>query len=249
MLHSLRALPFLLVIAPALLAQAPQPPTVESILARHFEARGGLAKIRAIRTLAYTGRIELGPMTLALRLEFRRGAFRSDTSLEGQTKTEAWDGRAGWIVDPFSGITSPQPMSPAQLRQAELQADFDGPLVDWKARGHQVLLAGTEAVNGSPAFVLKVRLKNGGEMSSFIDATTFMEVKAVNQAVAGGQTLQVETLLSDYRPVNGVLLPFQLDIRPQGQAQGMRIALERAEANLPIDEARFRQPAPAGARR
>jgi hypothetical protein len=247
MLLSFRTLPPFLVLAPALLAQAPQTPTVDSILARHFEARGGLARIRALQTLVYTGRIEVGPMTLGLRLEFRRGAFRSDTSLQGLTKTEAFDGRGGWILDPFAGATKAEPMSPAQLRQAELQADFDGPLVDWQARGHQVVLAGMAAVNGAPAYVLNVRLKNGDAMSSFIDAKTFMEVKAVNQAVTEGRTVQVETLLGDYRVVNGVQLPFRLDIRVQGQTQSMRIVLERAEANVPLDETRFRQPAPPSA--
>ncbi len=251
MLLSLRALPFLLVAVPALLAQAPQPPTVDSILARHFEARGGLARIKAIQSLTSTGRIEIGPMVLALRIENPRGAFRSDTSLQGLTKTEAFDGRSGWILDPFAGATKAEPMSHAQLRQAELQADFDGPLVDWKARGHRVTLGDMEAVNGVPAYVLNVRLKNGGAMRSFLDAKTFMEIKAVNQAVTEGRTVQVETLLGDYRAVNGVLLPFRLDIRAQGQTQGLRIVLDRVEANVPVDEARFRQPAPgpAGAAR
>jgi hypothetical protein len=99
------------------------------------------------------------------------------------------------------------------------------------------------AVNGAPAYVLNVRLKNGDAMSSFIDAKTFMEVKAVNQAVTEGRTVQVETLLGDYRAVNGVQLPFRLDIHAQGRTQSMRIVLERAEANVPLDETRFRQPA------
>lgn len=243
MLTTFPVLAPLILLAPALLAQAPQAPTFESILASHIQARGGLAKIRAIQSLTSRGRIEIGPMVLALTIENPRHAFRSDTTLQGMTKTEAFDGRSGWVLDPFSGSTRAVPMSFDQLKQVDLQRDFDGPLVDWREKGHQVALAGEALVNGTGTYVLKVLLKNGDELTSFIDMKSFMEVKAVNRAVVGGRVVEVETLLGDYRPVNGVLLPFSLDIRPKGQNQGLRISLERVEANLPMDEARFRFPA------
>ncbi|MBK8727783.1 MAG: hypothetical protein IPL96_17525 [Holophagaceae bacterium] len=242
MLLAFPALAPLLLIAPALLAQAPEAPTVEAILARHFEARGGLAKIRAIQSLTSTGRVEVGPMVLTLRIENPRRAFRSDTSLQGVTKTEAWDGRAGWILDPFAGVTAPQPMGPAQLRQAELQADFDGPLVDWRAKGHRITFAGMAIVNGAETYALQVSMKNGDALTSYLDAKTYMEVKAINAAVSGGRVVEVETLLGDYRSVAGVMLPFALDIRPKGQAEGLRIRFDRVEADLPVDAARFRSP-------
>ena len=231
----------LLLVTPFLAAQA-QAPTVEQILARHFEARGGLAKIRAIRSLTSTGRIEIGPMVLALRIENPRGAYRSDTTLQGMTKTEAFDGRTGWVVDPFAGSTQAEPMGPSQLRQVELQGDFDGPLVDWQGKGHKVSFAGMAAVNGAEAFTLKAALKNGDELTTFIDAKTFLEVKAVTRVEVGGRAVEVETLIGDYRPVHGVRLPFAFDIQPKDQPQGMRILLEHVEANLPMDAARFKPP-------
>lgn len=235
-------LPLLLAI-PGFPVPAPAP-SLDAILARHFEARGGLARILALHGIRSTGRVSVGGVDLVLRVENPRGAFRSDTTFQGLTKTEAFDGRQGWIADPFTGAPDPKPMDAAQLRQVRLQADFDGPLVGWQAKGHRVALLGLADVDGAPAYVLKVRLAEGGELTSFLDAKTFLEVKAVNEAVADGKTVQVETRLSDYRAVAGVLLPFRLEIRPQGQAGAMVIQFDAVAPEDAADPSIFRRPSP-----
>jgi len=221
---------FLPVLSPGVLAQTPASPSLNWILARHFEARGGLSKIKAIQGLTSMGRVLIGGMDLSLHLDNPRGAFRSETSFNGLTKVESFDGQQGWISDPFTGAPDPTPMNDAQLRQARLQADFDGPLVDWEAKGHQVSFEGMAQVEGEPTYVLKVRLAGGGVLTSFISARTFMEVKAVNEAVSAGNPVEVETRLSDYRAVDGVMLPFRLTITPRGQAEGLTIQFESVVA-------------------
>lgn len=232
----------LLMLVPGLPVPAPAP-SLDVILARHFEARGGLARIQALRGIVSTGHVSVGGVTLALRVVNPRGAFRSDTTYQGLTKTEAFDGRQGWIIDPFAGAPDPRPMDAAQLRQVRLQADFDGPFVAWRAKGHRVSFLGMADVNGVPAYALKVRLADGDELTSFLDAKSFLEVKAVNAAVSGGKNVVVETRLSDYRPVAGVLLPFRLEIRPQGQAEAMVIQFDTVTAEAVADPSIFRQPA------
>ncbi len=220
--------------------------TTDQIIARHIEARGGLVKIKAIRSLRSVGRIKIGPMVLDLSIENPRGAFRSDTSIQGMTKTEAFDGVHGWVIDPFTGkgpTAEAEPMSRDQLKQMDLQKDFDGPLVEYRAKGHRVALVGMEQVNDAEAYALRIFLKNGDELMSFIDAKTFMEIKANNKAVSQGKVVEVETTLGDYRPVNGVMLPFSLDLRPKGQSEGLMILLDKVEANTPMDDVRFKMPA------
>lgn len=233
----------LLIPVPGLPVQAPAP-SLDWILARHLEARGGIDRIKAIQGLRSTGRVRVGGIELALRVENPRGAFRSDTRLNGLTKTEAFDGQHGWIADPFSGAPEPKAMDAVQLRQVRLQADFDGPLVDWQAKGHSVSFLGMARVDGAPAYALKVRLDGGGELLSYLDARTLLEVKAVNEAVSDGKAVEVETRLSDYRAVDGVLLPFRLEIRPKGQSEGMVIQFDAVAAEGGTDPARFRLPAP-----
>jgi hypothetical protein len=238
------ALSVLLLFPLSAMAATPMPSSLDQILAKHIAARGGMAKIKAIRSLKSSGHITIGPMILDLTIENPRRAFRSDTSIHGMTKTEAFDGARGWIIDPFTkgAVAEAEPMSADQLKQMVLQMDFDGPLVDYRRKGNRIALLGMQQVHGIDAYALKVSLKDGDELTTFIDAKTFMEIEDINNAVAQGKTMEVETSLGDYRPVNGVMLPFSLDIRPKGQAHGLKIILDKVEANASMDRARFKMP-------
>lgn len=242
----LRALHVLLLVPCVAIAATSPQPSLDKILANHIAADGGMARIKAIRSLRSTGHISIGPTVLDLTIENPRGAFRSDTSIQGITKTEAFDGVHGWVVDPFTqGPTAvAEPMTADQLKQVALQMDFDGPLVDYRHKGHKVVLMGRHQVNGSDAYALKITLKNGDELTSFIDAKTWLEIGASNKAVSQGKVVDIDTTLGDYRAVNGVMLPFSIVIKPKGQPQGMTITMDKVEANTPMDPARFRMPAP-----
>ncbi len=251
-----RSIIFFALLLPALVAYLPanaetkmsgqaKAITADQIIARHIEARGGLVKIKAIRSLRSVGHVEIGPMILDLSIENPRGAFRSDTSIQGMTKTEAFDGVNGWVIDPFAGQgpeAGAEPMSRDQLKQVELQMDFDGPLVEFQAKGHRVTLDGMASVNGVEAYVLNISLKNGDALRSFIDTKTFMEIKAINRAVSQGKEVEIETTFGDYHPVKGVLLPFSLDMRPKDQPGILKIRLDRVEADTPMDFSRFKMP-------
>lgn len=216
-------------------------PRADQIITRNIEARGGLEKIRAIRYLQSSGHINIGPMVLDITMENPRGAFRSDTSISGTTKTEAFDGSRGWVLDPFTNGpgASVEPMSGDQRKQAALQMDFDGPLVDYRKKGHRISLLGIRSFNGVQAYALKIRLNSGDLLTMFIDTTNYMEIGDINNAVSQAKTVEVATKLGDYRVINGVLFPFALDIKPTGQPEGMHIKLDAVRANTAIDRGRF----------
>ena len=164
--------------------------------------------------------ISLAPANHGVTTASCRGAFRSDTSYQGLTKIEAFDGVQGWVLDPFAGegpAAKAQPMTPAQFKQAALLMDFDSPLVDAPAKGHRITLEGRAKVGSSEAYVLRVDLGTGNVLRSYLDTITFVEIKVTNMAVNEGQEIEVEALLGDYRPVAGGMLPFVLVIRPKGQ--------------------------------
>jgi hypothetical protein len=158
------------------------------------------------------------------------------------TKTESFDGVRGWVIDPFAGSTTAVPMSPGQLKTVELQGDFDGPLVDSRTKGHNVAFVGMEQVNGVETYALKVSMNKGDELMSFIDAKTFMEIKAIHRVESKDKVVEIETTFGDYRSVNSVMLPFILNMRSKGQSESLKIFLDKIEANVPIDSSRFKMP-------
>ena len=138
--------------------------TVDEIVARHVAARGGREALASVRTLRMTGRATEGPGREAIvRREIARpGRIRTEFEFQGTTSVYAWDGSAGWRVSPLDGRFEPEPLPAEEAAVAAEQADMDGPLVDWKAKGHRVELVGTDTLPDGRAHHLKVTLKSGG---------------------------------------------------------------------------------------
>ncbi len=134
---------FLAGLALAALAAAPaSAQTVDEILAKNAAARGGLDKIKAVQTMRLTGTMTVGPgMEAPFVMEQKRpNLMRMEFTLQGMTGIQAFDGKVGWQLMPFSGRKDPEPMAEDALKQAQEQADFDGPLIDAKAKGNTVEL-------------------------------------------------------------------------------------------------------------
>jgi len=239
----------LLLIAPALVAQAPTL-SVDQLLAKNFEAKGGLAKMRAIKSMKMSGRIMQGPMEIGISGIQARGAFRMEVSVQGMTQITAYDGKSGWKIDPFQGYgggKNAEAFTADELKSAEVQADLDGPLVDYAAKGHKVEYMGKDTVEGAPAHKLKVTLKNGDVQTYFLDADSFLEVKQTSKRKVREQEVEAETFYGDFREVAGVLTPFAIEQGMPGMPQRAKIIIDKMEANVPLDPASLKMPAPAPA--
>src|SRR5947207_2567771 len=130
--------------------------TVEEILAKNLEARGGAAKIDAIRSLRLTGKIVFGGGDNAIEaalagVKKRPAMIRTEVTLQGLTAVDAFDGKEAWSLSPFQGRRDAQKESADEARALAQDADIEGPLVHWREKGHKVESLGTEDVDGTPA--------------------------------------------------------------------------------------------------
>jgi hypothetical protein len=98
-------------------------------------------------------------------------------------------------------------------------------------------------VDGAPCWKLRLAAKGGDVRQLFLDAATFLEVKSLGRRVFGGNEIEFESTLADYRDVDGLKLPFAIDSGPKDAAQRQRIRFEKIELGVPIDDARFKMPA------
>ncbi len=218
--------------------------TVDEILARNLAAKGGLNKLRAIETLRMTGTMTVGPgMDAPFTMIFKRpNELRMDFTVQGMTVTQAFDGKRGWMVNPMTGSREPQPMPPEALRAIEQQADFDGPLVDYKAKGNTVELQGKDKVDGRDAWKLKVTLKSGDVRFYYLDAASYLEVKVEATTTVRETQIDNEGTLADYRPVAGVMFPHAMESGPKGSPMKQKMTVQKIEVNIPLDDARFAMP-------
>ena len=233
-----------LALVAVLAAAAARAETVDEIVARHVAARGGRKALAAVHTLRMTGRAFAGPGREAIvRREIARpGRIRTEFVFQGTTGVYVWDGSAGSRVSPLDGGFEPEPLGEDAAALAAEQADLEGPLVDWKAKGHRVELVGKASLPGGAAHELTVTLKSGVVRHVWVDAATGQIVKASSTRKVRGHELEFETVYGDYRETAGVRFARSIEIGVRGRPRRMRIEVESVEVNPPLDDSRFRLP-------
>ena len=243
---NLRSALFLLAVLPALSmanALSPAPtPTVDELVAKNLEAKGGGAALNAIQTIRFEGRmlVNQGQIELIYTQTMKRpGKVRSDAVLQGMTLVQAYDGTSGWKIYPCQGRKDPEKMSADESKSMIEDAEIGGPLVDWKAQGKTVTYFGTEDVEGTAAHKLQVVRKNGDTSYVYLDPDHFLEIRIIAQRVEQGAKIEVETDLGEYEKVSGVFFPFSIESGGKGSTDKQKIVIEKGEANIPVDDAIF----------
>jgi outer membrane lipoprotein-sorting protein len=229
-----------------LMAVAAQAQTADEIIAKNIEAKGGLDKLKAVQSIRITGKMMVGPgMEAPMVIEMARPhKVRMEFTFQGMTGIQAYDGKGGWSVMPFMGKKEPEPMSADDLKQAEDQADIDGPLVDYKEKGNQVEYLGKDEIEGTPVHKLKVTKKNGDVQTLYLDADSYLEIKAEGKSKVRGQEIEGETTFGDYKEVGGLVMAHSIQSKMKGgQGPGQTITFEKIEVNPEIPASRFDMPA------
>jgi hypothetical protein len=232
--------------------------TAEEVVAKNVEARGGAAALASLKSLRRTGRYVIPGRSLLITLSEvreRPGRIRQETTYQGLTQIQAFDGEKGWQIQPFEGRKEPALMSEDDVKPLRLAADFDGAYVDARAKGHSLEYIGTEDVDGTLAHKLRVRLKWGGDVTVWIDPDTWMVIRDLQTLVVRGAEQQVETDYGDYEKVGGVYVPMSEESgrRNSPPASREKSIYDKAEANVAVPADAFAFPAkaavPAGAAR
>jgi outer membrane lipoprotein-sorting protein len=236
---TLMAMAMLALLAPIASAQ-----TVDEVIAKSFEARGGLGKLKAVQSIRMTAKMTMGPMELPMVIETKRPAsLRIDVTIQGTVAVQAYDGTTAWAISPM-GTGQPEVLPADQANVMADQADLDGPLVDYKAKGHQVELLGKEKVEGSDAYKLKVTKKDGSIEYDFLDAESYLPVRVEGKRTVRGTEIEGEGTIGDYKDVGGFLWPHSIQNGAKGRPEKQTITIEKIEVNPTIDDARFKMPAP-----
>ena len=236
-------------LLPAINAQTPAPtPTVDELVAKNLEAKGGAAALEAIKTVRFEGRLLANQGQLELKFsetKERRGKVRTDAILQGMTLVNAYNGASGWKIFPIYGRKDPEKMSADESKSLVEEAEIGGPLENWKAQGKTITYLGTEDVEGTPAHKLQVVRKNGDVSYVYLDPDHFLEIRVISRRLEQGAQVEIETDLGDYEKVNGVYFPFSQESGSKGSTDKQKTIIEKGEANVPVDDSIFEFPVKA----
>ncbi len=247
-MHSRLIFPFIFgaLIASVAFGQDKSQPTVDELVSKNIEAKGGATALRDLQSLRLTGKLLVqqgGEIELGyLQIKKRPDEVRTEASLQGMTQIQAYDGKEGWKVSPFFGRKDPERMSADDVKALIEDSEIDGALVDWKAKGSTVEYLGTEDVDGTPAHKLKVVRKNGDVSFVFLDPDHFLEIRVLTQRMRHGAHEEVETDLGDYEKAGGVFVPTSIEAGRKGAPDKQRVIIDKIEANVPVDDAKFHFP-------
>ena len=229
----------------ALFAMPASAQTVDEIIAHYIKTIGGMEKIQAVSTLRRSGKYTGGGgFEAAVLQENKRGtAVREEFSLQGMTGINAYDGKTGWKIEPWNGKKDPESLGEEEMKSILEDSDFDGPLVNYKQKGHKVEFAGMDQFEGTDTFKLKVTIANGDVYFYYLDTDYYVPVKIETRRMIRGAEREYETTLGDYKEVGGWYLPYSIEIGVKRSEARQKITYEKIEANVPIDDDRFRTPA------
>jgi hypothetical protein len=226
-----------------------QAQTADEIIAKYIKTIGGMEKLQASATLRRTGKFIGGGgfEAVVVQENKRPNMVREEFQLQGMTGINAYDGTTGWKISPFGGKKDPEALGEEEMKSILEDADFDGPLVDYKAKGNKVEFVGLDPVEGTDALKLRVTLPNGDIFYYYMDTDYYVPIKIDTKRIIRGGEREYETTLGDYKEVNGVYFPFFQETNMKGSQDKSKIAYETIEANMTLENNRFQKPAsPAG---
>jgi hypothetical protein len=231
-------------LAPTLFASARE---LDVVVSGAIEALGGADRLRSCQTRLTVGKISFdgggaNPFTVEQK---RPRRLHMEIFFPTGVLVRAFDGETGWLANPFAENREPQPMSAEETRNIAEEAEFDDPLLDWRARGSRVELLGSELVEDRKADRLRVTTKNGLVQELLLDALTHLRLGWEGARQANGKETLFLSSFKDYRTVGGLWFPFRISSRAIGNENRQEIVLTRVELDTPIDDARFAFPKPA----
>ena len=231
-------------ICVVILARTASAQTADELVARYVKAIGGQTAIDAVTSLRMTGKYYGGGgfEMLYVQENKRPGKVREESTFQGLTGVEAYDGSTGWKIDPWGGKKDPESLEEEEMKVIIEDSDIDGPLINYRQKGNTVEYVGMDAVEGTDAYKLRITMKNGDKEYYYLDTETAMPIKIEIQRMVRGSQKEYEYYPSEFKRVNGWYLPFSMESNAKGSQDRAKIAYREIEANVPLDDGRFVKP-------
>ena len=237
----MKRIPGILVLLVLMLTMAATAETVDEIIAKNIEAKGGLEALQAIETLQATGKLAMQGMEIPFVMYNQRPkSFRMDMTMQGMSMVQAFDGEIAWTINPFVGPEARE-MSPLESQSTEMQADIDGFLLNYKEKGYTVDLIGTEDMEGTEVYHLEVGVNDSVQIQMFLDTEYYLELKMTFEFSFEGNKFSTDIFLADYKEVGGVLMPYTMEMK--GMQGGGQMVVDSIAVNVELEESLFTMPA------
>jgi hypothetical protein len=211
--------------------------SVDEIINKHVEARGGKKKLNLIHSLYMEGIREVIRKEISIQVTKVHGKlYRNDFEYDGKRGfTEVTPGE-GWAFIPRQS-QKVESITGDRLKTMQFELDIHGPLIEYASKGNKAERDGKESIEGKEAYKIKITLSNGKEVMYFIDTETFLvlQIRETKPRLDGDVEKEIITNFSDYRPIDGVMFPHRIINPGQGLASGSTIFTEIKVNSVNLD--------------
>lgn len=213
--------------------------TVDEILAKNIQAKGGVEKLKDTNSVRMTGKANVQGMDVPITSSVKRPFYmHNEMDMGGQKMVQGFDGTNMWVA--MAGMPPQQVPGGPQIEAMKQNSTFDPIFLDYKTKGHKIELVGKETDAGKSVNHLLVTTKDGMVFHYYLDAETGLETRFTTTAeMQPGQKAEIETRMSDYRAIEGRTLPFTITQMVNGN-QVVQMKYEKIEFNVPMDDALFK---------
>ena len=235
---------FVIFIVGIVLVQFAQGQTVDEVIAKYLDARGGKDKINAVSSVYMEGARQMMGNEIPVKITIVQAKlFRTDFEFSGTNYYTIATPTEGWSYFP-GRTTGPEALPADRLKGMQWQMDIAGPLTDYASKGNKVELQPNETVNGKDCYKLKLTQVDGKESTYFIDKKTYLleETKSIMKGMGKDGKIvdrEVVTDYSDYSAVDGIQFPHTIANPGTGQAAGST-TFDKIELNKPVDASLYK---------
>tara|TARA_B100001175_G_C19510104_1_gene643224 strand:+ start:244 stop:1023 length:780 start_codon:yes stop_codon:yes gene_type:complete len=236
---------FLLIVSNSFNAQ-----TVDEIIDNYLENTGGAENWGNVEGLKMSASINQMGMEIPIVMVQTKNRMYTKISIQGQEiKQGVFDGESLWSTNFMSMKAEKSDQEDVDNIKNEL-GEFPDPFLNYKEKGFSVELMGTETVDGSDAFKIKLTKKpmlvDGNEVPNvstyYFDSENFVPIMVHEEVMSGpGKGMIMESKMSDYQEVEGLYLPFSMTQGVKDQP-GQPITINSIELNPTIDDSEFEFP-------
>lgn len=219
--------------------------TADEIIMQYVTAIGGIEKLSSVNTMKITGKFVSGSFELPfIQIIKRPSKFYMEMTIQGMTMKQAYDGTAGWKINPFQGKKEAEAANEQEIKFMKDMSDIDGKLVNYKDKGSTVEYAGKEDLEGSEVYKLKLTEQDSTVINYYIDVSSSLLLKESHKIKVKEKELEQDIIYGDYKLLDGLMVPHSIEIKTPGAGMGesQKATIEKVEFNIEVDDSIFQMP-------
>ncbi len=225
--------------------------TADEIVETYFENIGGKENLRNLQGMKMMAKVNQQGMEIPLEIiQLKDGRQMTLINFQGkEIKQGVFDGETLWS-DNFMTMKAEKSDAETTENFKLNTNDFPDSFLDYKEKGYTVELMGTETIEGTETFKVKLVKEpltidgNKEEDVSyyFFDTENFVPISVQSEIKSGpAKGMISEITLSDYQEVDGLYFPFSMTqgVKDQGSSP---LTILSIELNPAVEDAAFAFP-------